>query len=83
MKPTMLPCHYKFLNLQNMPLLIDLQKQYELVISNRQLHNANLFSTGVDKVLWFYGGEIRSNTSTAVSLDCEGVKTQNQYGAEA
>jgi hypothetical protein len=64
-----------------MPLLTDLPKQYELVISNRYLRNANLFSTGVDKLLWFYGGEMGSNISTAISLDCEGVKTQNQYGA--
>jgi len=44
-----------------------------VVTHSKQLHNANLFSTGVNMVLWFYGGGMRSNTSTAISLDCAGV----------
>ena len=43
------------------------------VTHSKELHSANLFSTGVNMVLWFYGGETRSNTSTAISLDCAGV----------
>jgi hypothetical protein len=39
----------------------------------KELHNANLFSTGVNMVLWFYGGGLRSTTSAAISLDCAWV----------
>jgi hypothetical protein len=48
-----------------------------------ELHNANLLSTWVNMVLWFYGRWVRSNTSTAITLDCAGVQTQKQYGAAA
>jgi hypothetical protein len=41
-----------------------------VVTHSKELHSANLFSTGVNMVLWFYGGGMRSNTSTAISQDC-------------
>jgi hypothetical protein len=44
-----------------------------VVTHSKELHKANLFSTGVNRELWFYGGGMRSNTSTAISLDYAGV----------
>jgi len=42
------------------------------VTHSKELHNANLFSTGVYMVLWFYRGGMRSNKSGL----CMGIDTK-------